>query len=150
MNDEELFADLRALWEAVDPVPAALADDVLLVLAAEQADEVELLALLAEDDRLVGVRGPDGPGTRMFSAAGVEVLIRVAVTGDDRRRIDGWVAPAALGSARATVGSRIRTAAVSADGRFELPDLPAGAAVLDLTVRGPAGIRRLRTAAFAI
>jgi hypothetical protein len=150
MTDDELLADLRAMWEAADPVPPSLADDVLLLLAAEQDDDPELLALLAEGDRLVGLRAEGDEGTRMFAGGGLEVLIRVAATGDGRRRIDGWVAPAARGTARVVVGTRIRTAPVSADGRFELDDLPTGTAVLELTLQGEARAHHLRTAGFPI
>jgi hypothetical protein len=149
--EEALLRDLRRMWEARDPVPVGLADEVLLRLAPELDDDVELLAIQEAGDLMAGVRGDRTATVLAFAADRLEVLLRISALPRGRRRLDGWLAPAVPGSARLTVGGRVHEVAVAASGRFELADLPPGGATLDLVVRpGDEPPRRLRTPTFAI
>jgi len=149
MSDDDLLADLRAMWRSIDPPPPGLVDDVLLRLAPELDDDAELLALLADSDVLDGVRAVGGD-TRTFAGDGIDLLLSIGRTPDGRRRIDGWIAPAARGAVTLVVGTFRGEASVGATGRFALTAVPAGDAVLDLTVRIAGAVRRLRTPAFPL
>jgi hypothetical protein len=149
MTDDDLLHALRAMWTDLDPAPDGLTDDVLLRLAPELDDDAELLALLTGDDLPTAIRAP-AAGTLTFAGGGIDLLIRVGGLADDRRRIDGWIAPAARGAVRLTVGSVVVDAPLPPTGRFALPDVPAGEAVLDVSIRTDGELRRLRTPAFPL
>ncbi|MBC9225227.1 hypothetical protein GL325_02710 [Aeromicrobium sp. 636] len=123
---EPVFSDLRAMYEAIDPPPAHLADAMIAVIAAEDLDnEYELLSLVNRSTALVGTRG-SGPLTIEFAYDDVTVLVRVTEgPTSDTRRIDGWVTPAHDGGARLQRGDDALTADLVA-GRFEFDEVPAG------------------------
>lgn len=150
MSDDDLLADLRAMWRATDPPPPDLVDDVLLRLAPELDDDAELLALLADSDVFDGVRAGGGGDTRTFAGDGIDLLLSIGRTPDGRRRIDGWIAPAARGAVTLAVGDFTGEAAVGDTGRFVLTAVPPGDAVLEITVRIAGAVRRLRTRAFPL
>ena len=150
MSDDDLLADLRAMWRATDPPPPDLVDDVLLRLAPELDDDPELLALLADSDVLDGVRAGGSGDTRTFAGDGIDLLLSIGRTPDGRRRIDGWIAPAARGAVTLAVGAFTGEAAVGDTGRFVLTAVPVGDAVLEITVRIAGAVRRLRTPAFPL
>lgn len=123
---DPIFADLKAMYEAIDPPPPHLADAMIAAIAAENLDhEYELLFLVERSTQLAGTRG-SGPLTVEFAYDDVTVLIRVADgPTEGTRRIDGWITPAADGSVRLARGDDELTADL-VTGRFELDDVPTG------------------------
>jgi hypothetical protein len=131
-DDGKLLADLRGMWERRDPVPDGLAASVILALAtADVAREYELLTLSASADRLAGVRGSE-VRTLTFTAGAVTVMLRVSALPDGRRRVDGWVSPAATYDVVLLAGDHEARTTSTDQGRFELPDVPAGAVTVRL------------------
>ncbi|WP_394769029.1 hypothetical protein [Lacisediminihabitans sp.] len=129
-DDGALFARLRQMWIRRDPMPHDLVDSVLVALATEGLVEEYALLTMLETDRLAGVRGgADASGqTRVFEFAdgSVTVMLRVSALSERRRRVDGWVAPARPLSVVLRHGHDEWLASVSAEGRFEFNDVPAG------------------------
>ena len=129
-DDATLMARMRELWERADPPPAHLADHVLFALEVENLDtEFELLRLTDRDTALAGARAARGTASEVthITFAGKSLTVMLAVArAEDRRRIDGWIAPAA--ACRIVVHSADGEATSSADesGRFVLESLPAG------------------------
>lgn len=123
---DPLFADLKAMYEAIDPPPSHLADAMIAAVAAEDLDtEYSLLTLMSRSTQLVGTRGT-GPLTIEFAYDDVTVLIRVADgPKDGTRRVDGWITPPADGSVRVVHGDSEFTADLIG-GRFELDEIPTG------------------------
>lgn len=149
---DDLFPRLRRMWERRDPVPPGLADSVLVALATvDLGAEYELLTLLESSDRLAGVRGGGETVTLTFAAGDFTVMLRVSVLGEgmlgagltdvgptarSRRRIDGWVSAASALTVRLLCADGDeRTTDSTAEGRFEFPDVPAGAASIWLEPR---------------
>jgi hypothetical protein len=127
-SDAQLFADLRGMWEEVDPMPADLPDRVLFALDLEELDvDFELLRLVSSAQEDLSVRSAATEvNTITFSGPSVTVMVRVTEMPSQRRRLDGWIAPStpvvvtvhhADGSAEAVVDAR---------GRFVVDDIPAG------------------------
>jgi hypothetical protein len=131
--DRHLLARLRAMWERRDPPPPGLVDSVLLALATHDlAAEYELLVLVESTERLAGTRGSSETRTLTFAGAGVTVVLRVSATGEGRRRVDGWLAPAAVREVRLRSGDGEWRTTSTEHGRFELADVPAGEALVHL------------------
>lgn len=125
-SDFALLDALARMWESHDPPPADLADRMVLAVQVEQlhADLLELESSWAEP---VGARGVSPAHTLTFSNDDVSLLVTVAVGADGRRRLDGWVAPAAGGTVEARrADAAPRQADVDENGRFVLDGLPGG------------------------
>ncbi|HEY8912874.1 hypothetical protein [Lacisediminihabitans sp.] len=144
-DDSVLFARLRRMWNRRDPVPNDLVDSVLVALATEGlVEEYALLTMLETGDRLAGVRGGGDDASRHtqvfeFADGTVTVMLRVSALNERRRRVDGWLAPARPISVVLQHGDEEWTASVSAEGRFEFNDVPAGS--VRLLLRPDAGGR---------
>ena len=127
MNDEELWAELAAMWEQRDPVPADLADRVLTAIAMDDLDaEYEILHLVERSTELAGTRGAEAPVTVTFATDDVTVMVQVSVTAPGRRRLDGWLAGPPLATLTVVDSTGARTPVPVEDGRFASPDLPSG------------------------
>jgi hypothetical protein len=127
LGDEALWGDLAAMWDARDPMPSGLVEQVLVALATEDLDaEYELLHLVSRTGELVGARGSGDAITISFSGGSCALLLRVSGIGGAFRRVDGWVTPAR--EMRVTVKQKSRSwdAQVDAQGRFEIAHLPGG------------------------
>ncbi len=149
-EDRALYAELRALWTAIDPMPDGLVDEVMLRLAPDLDTDVELLALQEGVEVGAALRSAAEPTTFTFARDDLEVLLRITPQRRQHRRIDGWAAPRASGRARLRAGERRTDAEIDANGRFEFEDVTAGTVVLDLRLTTPQGLRTLRTPPFEI
>lgn len=133
--DEAILGELADAYSAVDPPPADLDVRVRFAVALGGIDAE--VAWLSEDLLAgSGARAGEQPRTVAFEAPSLSVMVTIVERPDGRRRLDGWLAPAApLRVELRTAGSRTPTHAVTADegGRFVVDDVPAGLA--QLTVR---------------
>lgn len=131
--DSAVLAELAAMYSAVDPPPSDLDDRVSFAVALQHGLEMEVARLT--EDLLVGggARAADQPRTLTFDCPALTVMVTVVALPHDRRRLDGWLAPA--GSLVVDVragGCDTVTHTVSADptGRFVVESVPAGLAQL--------------------
>lgn len=144
MNVEEsaanaaLFAHLRAVWEERDPAPDGLADRMVAAVAVEDISRDSVLLTLLEQDGLLAVRGEADTATLQFSDGRTGVVVHIAGTDTDLRRVDGWVDGEVL-EIRLTQGDRVWTAEVAGRGRFAFDAVPAGLSALRLIIRGADG-----------
>src|SRR4051794_34039164 len=77
IGDQALWSDLAAMWEAHDPMPQGLVEQVLVALATEDLDaEYELLHLVSRTDELVGARGTGDAITISFSGGSCALVLR--------------------------------------------------------------------------
>ncbi len=127
-----LLGGLRGMWEAVDPAPVDLAERVLFALQLDDLDtEFELLRMTERTDAVAGTRASAhrSDATHItFANETLTVMLAVSTdpAGDDKRRLDGWVAP--VGGVRVVLHTVSGERHVSSDGsgRFVLEDVPAG------------------------
>lgn len=127
-DDAELWQRLATMWEARDPMPEGLAEQVLVSLAIEDLDEeYELLHLVQRSDQLAGVRSVATDSlTVSFSGSSFSLLLRISPVDGNRRRVDGWVTPARVNRVTARASNVSVDASVDDNGRFEIPSLPSG------------------------
>ena len=125
-HDAQLFAELRRMWEAHDPPPAGLADEVIIALETERlAEEYRELLLVSDARELAGVRGA-APRILEFGAAAVTLLLRIESDGGVHR-IDGWLAPPRGGRAELLSGGvEVASSPITPEGRFEFPRVAEG------------------------
>ncbi|QNE46275.1 hypothetical protein F1C58_04695 [Glaciihabitans sp. INWT7] len=127
LSDEDLFSRLRTLWRQRDPMPAGLVDNVLVALATRDLGvEYAMLTMLESSGSAVGVRGDSDVQLLEFAHGTRSIMLRVSDLRDGRRRVDGWIAPAATLSVRLEQDHDDFNTTASAEGRFDFPDIPAG------------------------
>jgi hypothetical protein len=120
---------MAALYEAIDPVPPHLVDEVMFGISLD-AMNVELAKLVAASDQLVrarsGVLQPAEVKTLTFSSASLTVMVVISRSGPDRVRVDGWAAPGGGASIEMRQGPRSQSTEADADGMFVFEDVPHG------------------------
>lgn len=136
-GDTALYARMRAAWEAIDPVPADLADRMVAAVAVEDLSREYALLTLVETD-LAAVRSDTDTLTLQFSDGTTTVLLHVTQTESGTHRVDGWVDAEVL-AVRLVQESREMGAELGEHGRFSFDDVPAGVSRMKLAVRDEAG-----------
>jgi hypothetical protein len=129
MNTEErtLLAQLRRMWETVDPPPADLAARTLFRLAMEDLDSIEVeLMSLQQELSVAGARAPETASTITFASESLTVMITVSPSGVEHHRLDGWIAPSAALRVELRTATGVRDGAADIDGRFAFTEVPAG------------------------
>lgn len=96
--DAATLQQVRALYDATDPVPGDLAARIHFSLALDEMfDEVARMTRVPID--AMATRGDPSAGTRTetltFSADRLTAMVTVARVGPGRLRLDGWLAPPA-------------------------------------------------------
>jgi hypothetical protein len=147
MNTEErsLLAQLRRMWETVDPPPPDLAARSLLRLAMEDLEslEVELMSLQQELSP-AGARGPETASTITFASESLTVMITVSPSGVEHHRLDGWIAPSAALRLELRTATGVRDGLADIDGRFAFTEVPAGLIQLVIHPTDGASVRLSR------
>ncbi|MFB7894028.1 hypothetical protein ACFC1I_17645 [Microbacterium sp. NPDC056044] len=147
--DAALFAQMRRMWEDVDPVPAGLVDQMVAAVAVEDLSREYALLTLVEGT-FAAVRGETDTATLQFSDGTTSVLLHVTATEDGGRRVDGWVDAAAL-AIRLIQGDREWSAEPGEHGRFAFDEVTPGMARLRLVVRDADGaLRDFQTPQFEV
>jgi hypothetical protein len=136
--DRAILGQLRDTYVLADPPPAELDERVRFAIALENID-VEVARL--QEDLLIGsgARGEDRTRTITFDCDSITIMITIVEVGDERLRLDGWLAPAErrrveLRVAEPSVdGGSSRVVTTEDTGRFVFDDL--GHGVVQLLVR---------------
>jgi hypothetical protein len=126
-QDLALLAELRALYEATDPVPAGLVEQVHFALALESFD-VEVLRQRSAPELALATRGEEQSRTITFDTESLTIMISISSAEADGVRFDGWLAPPAPHriEVRTETGSLVTTA--DDQGRFVVDLIPHGMA----------------------
>jgi hypothetical protein len=144
-GDEALFAMVRSLFEAADPVPAGLAERIRFSVALAGL-EGEVARLAAADagasefydhkDGLALARGAaEESRTITFDSSNLTIMIRIDSNEDGTARLDGWLAPPRRCQVEiALIGGSLEVGA-DANGRFAFPSVPRG--TVRIVVRPP-------------
>ena len=147
--DAALFARLRHVWEAVDPVPADLIDRMVAAVAVHDLSREYALLTLTSASDLAAVRGESDTATLQFSDGTTSVLLHISATEHGARRVDGWVDADAL-AIRLVRGDQEWTRDAAEHGRFAFDDVTPGLVRLILVVRTGDGIREFQTPQFEL
>jgi len=126
--DFSILRDVRELWDALDPVPATLVDQICFALDLESAD-FEVLRL-TERMRFEVARGEEQSRLITFDSDSLTIMIKIDENRNGTVRLDGWLTPPASHPVdlRTTNG----TMSTSSDdgGRFALDGIRPGMAQL--------------------
>lgn len=136
-EDAEVFAQLRALWREVDPVPATLIDRMIAAVASDGLSQEYALLTLVESE-LGAVRGDADALTLQFSDGVTSILLHVTTTASGRRRVDGWV-DTATAEITLVQGEKSRATEPAETGRFSFDEVPPGLTRVHLTTTGADG-----------
>ncbi len=157
INREALLGVVRTVWTQRDPVPEGLVGRMQAVVASEASLDFdldyELLVLIERSYELAGARGTGTAYTLQFAHGDMALLVRAA--GEEEPgaggRLDGWLAPAAEMTIKASLvtddGEWVTD--IDSRGRFEFRDLPPGLFRLWLTPH-EAGAKPFGTPAFEL
>lgn len=128
--DFGLLADIRDMFETVDPMPADLPERIRFFLSLRDV-EVEVARLAAEEDqRALAVRGMERSRTITFDSDSLTIMIRIDANRDGTARIDGWLAPPQRRDIEMKTATDSLTAASDEQGRFAFARVPRGTAQL--------------------
>lgn len=136
--DAAVFARLRSVWEAVDPVPTELIDRMVAAVAVEDLSREYALLTLVEGAERAAVRRESDTTTLQFSDGSTNVLIHVTQTSGGLHRVDGWVDAAPL-AVRLVQGEQEWAASTDEPGRFAFDAVGAGLSRIRLVVRAADG-----------
>lgn len=140
-QDETLLRELDTLLRTVDPMPDDLVDRVRFALALDEvhAEVAEMTRLSADALAVRADPGVEAATTSLtFEAGSLTAMVTVTRTGEDRRRIDGWVTPPVPVHVAARMQEGVLEADSDESGRFVLDGLPGGFAQLVLHHEGGA------------
>lgn len=126
--DFSILRGMHALWDALDPVPSMLVDQICFALALESTD-FEVLRL-TERMRFEVARGEEQSRLITFDSDALTIMIKIDENRDGTVRLDGWLTPPASHpiELRTPIGS---LSTLSDDGgRFALDGIRPGMAQL--------------------
>ena len=136
-GDEGVLAKIKAVFEAVDPAPADLAERVrfAVALADLEAEVARLVEEAAFEPTLT--RGTaEESRTITFDSTELTIMIRIDANADGTVRVDGWLAPARACRIEVSLHDGGLAVEADADGRFAFPSMPRG--TVRFVVRPPA------------
>ncbi|GAA1354515.1 hypothetical protein [Saccharothrix algeriensis] len=122
--DARVLREVRALWEAADPVPGDLLDRIRF--AVELADHDVEVAWPAEHREVAGVRGDVRSRLVTFTGDALDFVVNAQSLGDGTLRVDGWVSPPGAHPVEVRTPSGTLRTASDDEGRFALERVPAG------------------------
>lgn len=128
--DFGLLDDIRELFDATDPMPAALPERIRFCLALRDL-EIEVARLAAEEDLpAMAVRGAERSRTITFDSDSLTIMIRIDTNRDGTARIDGWLAPPQRREIEIKTTADSMNVASDEQGRFAFARVPRGMAQL--------------------
>ena len=128
--DLALLDDIREMFQAADPMPASLPEQIRFRLALRDL-EFEVARLSAEDSSvMLAARGAEHSRTITFDSDSLTIMIRVDSNQDGTARIDGWLAPAQSRTIEVRTDAETLTTEADDGGRFAFRRVPRGPAQL--------------------
>ncbi len=132
-EDEALLRELDRLLSSTDPVPGDLVERVQFALALDElhAEVAEMTRLSADALAVRADPSVEAATTSLtFKTDAFTAMVTVTRTGDDRHRLDGWVAPPVPLRVVARMQEGVLEVASDETGRFVVDGLPGGFAQL--------------------
>lgn len=136
-EDVALLEQVRALWDAHDPVPEGLGGRIEFALTLD-ALETEVATLTQLDLTTTGSRAADTEAVRTvtFTSETLDTMVTLTDAPDGMVRVDGWIAPGAAMRVEVLVEGATLEADADDDGRFVLESVPKGLAKFALHPAG--------------
>jgi hypothetical protein len=141
--DFAILRGVRGLWDALDPVPANLVDQICFALDLESAD-FEVLRL-TERMRFEVARGEEQSRLITFDSDTLTIMIKIDQNRNGTVRLDGWLTPPASHPIELRTTAGALATASDDGGRFALDGIQPGMAQLVVRPAGTMPTQRGRT-----
>jgi hypothetical protein len=128
-TDAAVLAEIAAMLEVVDPMPADLVGRVQFNLALDEMyDEVAEMTRVPDDALAVRTDIADAVRTETltFAAARLTAMVTVSAAGPGRVRVDGWVTPPGVRRVSLRMQAADRDVTTDDHGRFVADDVREG------------------------
>jgi hypothetical protein len=141
--DVLILDGVRDLWDALDPVPSTLVEQIRFAMDLESAD-FEVLRL-TERMRFAAARGEEQSRLITFDSDTVTIMIKIDLNRNGTVRLDGWLTPPASHPIELRTTDGALTTASDEGGRFALDGIRPGMAQLVVRPTGTMPDERGRT-----
>ena len=147
--DARILAGVRSLWDALDPVPSTLVDQIQFATRLESALDLasadfEVLRL-TERMRFEVARGEEQSRLITFDSDSLTIMIKIDLNRNGTVRVDGWLTPPASHPIELRTAEGSLTTASDDGGRFALDGIEPGMAQLVVRPTGTVPGDRGRT-----
>lgn len=132
--DFAILTDVRALWDALDPVPPTLVDQICFAMDLESTD-FEVLRL-TERMRFEVARGEEQSRLITFDSDSLTIMIKIDQNRNGTVRLDGWLTPPASHPIELRTMDGSMVTASDDGGRFALDGIRPGMAQLVVRPNG--------------
>lgn len=88
--DDEILEQLHDVFDALDPAPADLTEEVVVAIALAALD-AEIATLQDESELLLRTSGATSTDAITFTSSAVQLMVSTSDDDADTIRIDGWV-----------------------------------------------------------
>ncbi|WP_248964616.1 hypothetical protein [Sphaerisporangium perillae] len=125
--DLSVLDEIKAMYSAVDPVPATLVDRLQFALDLESY-EIDVLRPYEEVGPAAGARGGEEARTITFDSDDLTIMISASVQNARTVRVDGWLAPPGDHLVELRTSEGPITVRADDQGRFVMDAVPRGLA----------------------
>lgn len=134
-TDESILAGVRELWEAADPMPPGLIDQIQFAIDLDTSLDLEVSRMI-ETQELAAARTDELTRLVTFQSDSLSIMITIEPRVDGTARIDGWLTPGGCHEIELRCPARPMTTSSDDAGRFSLESVPTGIVQLIVHLKG--------------
>jgi hypothetical protein len=144
--DATILTGVRRVWEAADPMPAGLVDQIQFAIDLGAVD-LEVSRLI--DTQLAGAARSDEHTTVItFESPSLTIMITIEQHAKGTSRMDGWLTPGESHEVELRQHTTSLSATADGNGRFSFDAVPSAMTQLIVTMNGDS--RRVLTPSFDV
>lgn len=122
--DEEILAQVQDLFEALDPAPADLTENIVVAISLAALD-AEIATLQDQSELALRTSGATSTDAVTFTSSAVQLMVSTSDDEADTIRIDGWVTGGGI-EVELMRGTESTPAVADAHGRLVWRRVPRG------------------------
>lgn len=145
--DFRLLAGVRELWEAADPMPATLVDQIRFAIQLEDVD-LEVMRIREQEGLAVTRSAAEQGRLITFDSESLTIMVNVSPEPGGTIRLDGWLTPPAEHPIEVRTANGPLTTTSDAEGRFAVNGVPHG--MVQVLVRTAGRSRTVSTPAIEL
>ncbi|MET8852660.1 hypothetical protein [Amycolatopsis sp. NPDC004625] len=145
--DFRLLAGVRELWEAADPMPATLVDQIRFAIQLQDVD-LEVMRIREQEGLAVTRSAAEQGRLITFDSESLTIMVNVSPEPGGTIRLDGWLTPPAEHPIEVRTANGPLTTTSDAEGRFAVNGVPHG--MVQVLVRTAGRSRTVSTPAIEL